>query len=162
MPGYSAVETDHPNDLLLSGTEIPGGCQDIYNSLIYWSHGLASYLMDGKYRILAIKDQNGKLIARRMIKILWDKKQESPVLFFEKFYGPKEGKGEQFDAILESMAREKAASMKLPLVRKVEGKYKSDYPNSIHSLGGPGPEEFVDTTRNALIPSTKFPKPAIW
>jgi len=43
-----------------------------------------SYLIDGKNRLLAIKDDKGHIKARSIIRLLWD--GEKPVLFLEKIY----------------------------------------------------------------------------
>lgn len=45
--------------------------------------------MDGKNRLIAIKDETGRIMARVIFRVLWDTKENKPVLLKERFYTAK-------------------------------------------------------------------------
>ena len=81
----SARVTDDPVDLFLIGTEVDGSCQSI-------SHGgdlnkcLMGYVIDGKNKAVAIKNKDGKIIARSIIRLFIDKRNDKVVMVREKPY----------------------------------------------------------------------------
>ena len=76
--------TNDPCDLLLIGRET-GGCQNIDGSPELNKSALA-YVIDGKNCAIVIKDENGRIKARSMLRILIDEKANKPVLFLERHY----------------------------------------------------------------------------
>lgn len=58
---WSIDNSDDPQDLFLCGTEVLGCCQKIGGD-VDKNRALMGYVLDGKYRILAIKDPSGKIV----------------------------------------------------------------------------------------------------
>lgn len=132
----TVVDSDDPFDLLLSGTDVRS-CQSVDGDP-QLNKGLLGYLMDGKVRVLAVQDENGKTVARCLLRILLD--GDKPVLFRDKFYAfnltP-----QQKDA-LNQMAVAKAQALGIPVVSQ-DGSGKS-YDRPLEALGGPSPWEYCD------------------
>lgn len=136
---FTIEDTDNYLDLWLCGQEVEGSCQRIDGSGSL-NKCLMSYIADGKNRLLAIKDQNGKIVARQIFRILWD--GEKPVLFLERIYpslvNPK------FKAALETFANQRAVQLgNLPLLSQEAGDNRPLY-KAIQSLGTPAPYEYSD------------------
>jgi hypothetical protein len=82
------VDSDNPEDLFLSGTEIVGSCQSVYGDAKL-SRALMGYVLDGKYRLLAVKDESGRIVARRMMRLMISESDEGqirPVIQLERLY----------------------------------------------------------------------------
>lgn len=78
-------DTDDPQDLLLLGAET-SGCQSIYGDLEYNKCALG-YVVDGKNRAIVIKDpETNKIVARAVIRLLWNETTNEPALFVETCY----------------------------------------------------------------------------
>ena len=141
---WSLVETDSPEDLLLCGTDVSGSCMNINSNMIYNS-GLMSYIMDGKHRLIAIKNAQGKIVARCILHLLWDKDENNGALFLQKPYGSSDYRDHLIYA-----AQEKAKMMNLPLYSKIyHSNFKSCSGPVIQSLGGPAPFEYNDQAGSA-------------
>ena len=113
--GLMVVDTDDPIDLLLCGTEVGGSCQRISGSPSL-NKALMGYVMDGKHRLLAIKDKDGTIIGRVILRLLWDEANEKPVLFFEKIY-PSTLPEAYAEALL-TVAKRRAADLGIDLISK--------------------------------------------
>lgn len=119
---YRIVETDDPCDLLLIGTEVKGSCQSISgdpNS----NKALLSFLMNGEVKAIAVK-QGDKVVARVLMRLMWDDQNNKPVLLQEPLYSNVDDptiKQAINDAVLE-----KAKAMGICLVSKnyTEGEEK--------------------------------------
>ena len=128
-------DTDEAQDMLLMG-EVGGSCQSLTfdaNKSIC----LLSYIMDGKNRQIAVKDEEGSIIGRCVIRILWDKNFKKPVLFQEKLYV--NNNNQYVKALIKAMCLDRAKSLGLVLLEK--DNYSSSqelirYSNSIESLDG--------------------------
>ena len=86
--GYKIVNTDRFDLMLLCGTQVQGSCQRIDGDPEL-NKCLLAYLMDGKHRLIAIKDGEGKeakIVARSIFRLLWDKEQKRPALMLEWVY----------------------------------------------------------------------------
>ena len=83
--GYTMVNTDKFDLMLLCGTQVQGSCQRIDGDPDL-NKCLLAYLMDGKHRLLAIKDRDGKIVARSIFRLLWDAQQKRPSLMLEPVY----------------------------------------------------------------------------
>lgn len=106
-----AVDTDQMQDLLLCGTEIDGSCQRIDGNP-ETTKGLIAYILDGKNRMLAIKNkQSGKIQARCLLKILLDNDTQKPVLFQERIYPT----ASEYTNLLNDLAENKAKDLNLSL-----------------------------------------------
>lgn len=109
------VDTDHYWDLLMCGTEIANSCQNVYKNPDL-NKCLLAYLMDGKNRLLAIKDPNGIILMRSILRILWDEKAQEPVLFMEAIYpGATSESSKTMQKTLASFAIERAEALQLSL-----------------------------------------------
>jgi len=85
MRGWTIADSDDLSDLFLCGTEVEGSCQAIGKDPKL-SKSLLGYVMDGKNRLLAIKDAKGKTQARMIERLLCDEESKRPVLFIERVY----------------------------------------------------------------------------
>lgn len=80
---FTIEDTDDHRDLYLCGTETES-CQSITTGGAGFNKCLTGYVLDGKNRLLAVKDQEGKIIARQIFRVLLDGKE--PALFVEAVY----------------------------------------------------------------------------
>lgn len=132
-------ESDDPIDLLLCGTEVIS-CQDV-NGNPETNKGLLGYIMDGKNRLLVIKDSDGKIMARCLLRLLLNDAQQ-PVLFRGFFYPdviPVE-----YQKAFNQMVHQKADSLGVPVAYLNRDSQGKPYPGSLQSLGGPAPWEYCD------------------
>lgn len=146
------TDTDRADDLLLCGTEVAGSCQTV-NGKIDNNKALMGYVLDGKYRMLALQGDDGTTHARRMMRLLVDEQTGQPVLFIEKLYANAgiDEYGPEDQALIE-MARSKATAMGCPIVcSDDEGMAGAAYPGPVISLGNPAPFEFVDADDVGLV-----------
>ncbi len=130
------VDTDHFWDLFMCGTDIADSCQKVDGDPSL-NKCLMAYLLDGKHRLLAIKDQSGKIVGRSIIRLLWDEKQQEPILMQERIY-PKELSSEQKE-VLNNFAKNRAQRLGLRLFQ--EGSLSV----CLISKGGRAPWEYVDS-----------------
>lgn len=159
--GWSVEETDDWEDLLLMGTEVVGSCQSINGDPRY-SKCLLNYLVDGKNRIAILKDSEGRIRARMVLRLLSDSVTKQPVLFREKIYKT-EGISNYALKALFDLINFKARILGIPLVRSKEDRepelLSKRYPHDTESLNGITRYEYVDA--NSLrITSGKFTIPA--
>jgi hypothetical protein len=140
---YEIINTDDWEDLFLSGTEIEGSCLEVGNAPST-TKCLMSYLLDGKHRMIALKDPDTeKVIARSMFRLLWDDTNNRPVLHLEVTY-PKSAQLELKEAIIEYAKKEaEKLDCSLFLSDKYKGSVESQ--DKIVSLGGRAPYEYVDS-----------------
>lgn len=130
------VDTDDWQDLFLCGTEVAGSCQRIDGDPAR-NQCLLAYLIDGKNRMLAVKDPvSGKILARALFRMLWDPIREQPVLFRDRIYPtpclP------AYERALDDLAKKRAKDLALPLY--IQGARMT----SIQSLGSQAPFEYED------------------
>lgn len=95
-----------------------------------------------KYRILAIKNQEGKTLSRPIFKLLLDKKNR-PVLFLQRIY-PQES------SLIREFAQDTASSLRLPLY---EHGQKGEL---LHSKGNAAPFEYEDAKGNAGVTNGSY------
>lgn len=137
IPVFHAMITDDPFDLLYCGSEVHGSCQRL-DGIPANNKGLLGYLNDGKILLLALKNRTGRIIARAMLKLLWD--GEQPVLFREKFY-PNTASSNEMKA-LDQLAIRAAKQMSVPLTSC--GGDGELYGKDLQSIGGSAPCEYSD------------------
>jgi hypothetical protein len=133
LEGLKAETSDDPIDLLLCGTDVMGSCQRIDGNPEL-NKGLLGYIVDGKNRLLVIKDVHGKIISRCILRLLWD--GEQAVLFRDRIYGVRNTL-KYFNRLAMQIANE----LKVPLTSCEPGLY---YPRPLQALGGPSPYEYCD------------------
>ncbi len=139
---YTIHETDDPQDILLCGTEVMGSCQKVDGDPLM-NQGLVGYLQNGQTRLLAIKDAGGRIIARRLIRLLWDEKGERPVLFLEKLYS--NIVDPTLDKALIEQATQTAKLLNCPLTSLgLPSPEYGDYPSPLQSVGALAPCEYID------------------
>lgn len=138
------VDTDNWEDLLLCGTEIEGSCQRV-DGTPRLNVGLLGYLLDGKNRLIAIKDnESGKIIARTLFRLLWDTSNNEPALFLERMY-PTPCPRELAEALL-SFAKKRAVDLRCSL-------YAIGHKRSEHrlvSFGSNAPFEYADSAGGVI------------
>lgn len=134
--GLTIEETDNWEDLFLSGTEVLGSCQRLDGDPDV-NKCLMAYVMDGKIRMIAVKDSRGKIVARCMIKLLLSDK--TLALFQESHY-PGDS---PYSEALTTFAKKRAQELDLPLYSAL-GKGPLAF---LHSPGSPVPYEYEDAGR---------------
>ncbi len=138
---WTIVDSDDPLDLFLAGTEVGGSCQRVDGNPKL-NKALMGYVMDGKHRILAVKDSRGQILERFILRLLIDKETNKPVLFFERIY-PATAK---YRSALLNFAKERAKELGVPLVSK-ETVAKGKYKGSLVSYPSKAPYEYSDAAR---------------
>jgi len=138
---WKIVDTDHYWSLFMAGTDVEGSCQNVSGTPSL-NKCLIAYVVDGKDRLLAIVDDQGKTMARCILRILKDTAADCPVLYQEDFY-PETIRSDLRDA-LEHFAIERAAAMGLPLLASESTLDSFDYEGTVASLYSPAPYEYVD------------------
>jgi hypothetical protein len=142
-PGSRIVDTDDFRDVFLCGTEISGSCQNVdYGSEL--NVCLLGYLLHGQTRMVAIKDKEGVIQGRAMVRLVLNEKEE-PALFLEPIYvkqallnTPAAG---ALKMELASFAMERAKTLGLPIYY-YQRAAATPYP--LKTLGGGAPFEFFD------------------
>lgn len=142
--GGRYVDTAEAADLFMCGTDV-GSCQAVSAPSEY-SRALLGFVLDGKYRMLALQRDDGVTQARRMMRLLIDENTGRPVLFLEKLHAnagiDKEGAE---DLALIELARTKARELNCPLVCDSDDTAAGpDYGGGVVSLGCSAPMEYVD------------------
>lgn len=137
---WTIVDTDDLCDLFSCGSEVEGSCQRIDGDPKL-NKCLLGYVMDGKNRLLAIKDHSGKIVARGIFRILLDSRNKEPILFLEKIY-PKEVSQDLEDALLQFAIR-RSKFLGLPLVSVEVGEGITSN-KAFVSIGSKVPYEYVD------------------
>lgn len=143
------VDTDDWQDLFLSGTEVLGSCQRIDGDP-FLNVCLMAYVLDGKNRLLAIKDpKNKSILARCIFRLLWDPKNHRPVLFQERIYPfscPQEYKN-----LLNLLADTRAKDLGLELFTiNQRDNLNEDRVVSLQSLGSCSPYEYADASSGVI------------
>jgi hypothetical protein len=135
---YKISETHDPCDLLLIGTEVAGSCLQVNGNLT--NKCLASYLMNGELRPIVVK-RRGRIVARRMMRLMWDEQKEKPVILLEKLY--LNTYNEEISQAIIDKAVAKAKSMNVYLVSK-EIRSDKPYPGTIKCAKGFAPFTYSD------------------
>lgn len=138
---WLVVDTDHPEEMTLMGN-VQNSCQNIRAGAS--SRCLMNYILDGKNRLIAVKDENGHIIGRCVLRMLWDKQQNRPVLFREKLYI--NNQNPKVQALVKAMCEKRAKALGLPLLANddltPEDEQKVNY-GPVHSLANLS-DEYVD------------------
>jgi len=153
---YTIEDTDHPNDLLLLGTEVDGSCQRIDGSPNQ-NKGLLGYLLDGTVRAIVVKSPSGEIVARTLLRQLYDETTNQVVLFQERIY-PANTSPALRDALIK-MATRRADALSIPLVGSGSENNESLYPNALKSYGSRTPYMYVDACAgqdSAMKPRGEF------
>lgn len=138
------VDTDDAEDLLLCGTEITGSCQRVDGDPIL-NRALMGFVVDGKYRMLAAKGDDGRLAARRILRLLCDSNGR-PALVLERLYANAGVQaGDPVDKALIDLAKKKASAMGCRLLSDGQDlTIDAAQPCIVASLDSRAPFEYVD------------------
>jgi hypothetical protein len=140
--GWRIVDTDHFWSLFMAGTDVEGSCQAVDGNPSL-NKCLMAYVMDGKNRILAIKNAEGVTVARCMLRLLWDTQNNSPVLFLEETY-PETIRRDLYDVLVQfAIIRAQKLNATLVTLESTDASYQ--YEGEITALGNTFiPWEYVD------------------
>lgn len=133
--------------LLLTGTEIPGSCQHV-RGMAGLNVCLMDYMRNAAILPLMIqKDPGAPIQSRALLRVLWDPKNQKPVLFRDRVYGtPEEA------AVINVAAKKIAEELGLPLlVKEGEGERKP-YGASIQAFESEAPFGYADS---ATVPGVQ-------
>lgn len=123
---YKVVDSEDWQDLFLCGTDVDGSCQRVDGDKSY-NQCLMGYVLDGKTRILCLKEKDqGPIAARCLIKVILDTSIHPPkaCLFLERSYPHSLDISEK--KLLLDFAKAKAEAMGLELYVK-----QSEFPGLI-------------------------------
>jgi hypothetical protein len=100
---------------------------------------LLGYVMDGKVKMIAVKDSQGKTLARSMAKILWCEEEQKPYLFVEKTY---------FAGVPNEDFKEKITQMAEKVAKKLGINYcfAETCKKKLESFGNRSPWEYSDAS----------------
>lgn len=143
------IDSDDWQDLFLCGTEVVGSCLNV-NGCADINKSLLGYALDGKTRILSVKDDpKGAIKARCVLKIFLQETRLSsgekimtPCLFLEPIY-PKTA-SPAIEKQIKDMAKKKAASLGINL-------YEEGSDITLCSKGVCAPFEYEDAASTTTI-----------
>lgn len=142
---WTIADTGEPEDMFLIGTEVENSCQHIDRS--YTNKCLiGGYVLSGHIRQIAIKDENNKLVARAVFRLMMDFVTKRPVLFLERFY-PENCTKEQARA-MELFACLRALQLNCALVRSRSPLVIPEYPGMLNVVAVKN-MEYVDALHSA-------------
>jgi hypothetical protein len=137
--GEVLVDSDDWQDLFLCTTEVGGSCLSLTSSENK-NRALLAYVMDGKNRVLAVKDAQGKIVTRALVRVLFH--EGKPVLFLDQIVP---ASPHEHTVALTELARKRAIEIGCPLLTA------NDFPpdsTPLHtpatSLSSRAPYEHVD------------------
>lgn len=100
--------------------------------------------MDGKNRIIAIKDSSGKIVARALFRLLWNPKTKKAVLFQDPIYP--HPLSEKYVKAIDAYAILRAQQIGCPLYSTTNSQKVSETAEIIQALGNDIiPYEYVDS-----------------
>ena len=141
--GFTIQETDNPEDLMLIGTETPS-CQMVTGNPQF-NKCLLGYVVNGDSLAIVIK-KNNKIVARSILRLLWDETKQIPVLLQEKHYNNFKNETD-LNKSIDLWAINKAKEMNLSLISKdiIPEKDKTEYEGQVVYLGGKAPFIYFDS-----------------
>ena len=150
----AVIDTDAAEDLFLCGTEVVGSCQSIQEGPRS-SKALMGYVLGGKYRLLAIKSADERLMGRRMLRLLWDEQAQQPVLHLERLYR-NPGVPKKYQQALVELALQKARQMRCALVSHDQAlPSDGDYSAPLIAYPTPWPFEYIDAKGLGVRPGIR-------
>ena len=139
IQGWTIVFGDYFWDLFMSGTDVMGSCQRVDGDPTL-NKCLLAYCIDGKNKILAIKDSSGRMVARSIVRLLLV--NGKVVLYRENMY-PETLTSIQRQA-LEIFSMQLANIMNIPLYSSEPQDNSYTSPDPASSLGSSSIAEYVD------------------
>ncbi len=145
---WKVVDTDSVHDILMMGNEMFDSCQAMDREPAY-NQCILGAEMDGKIRLVGIKNKDNVLVTRALMRIFLDQPNSSgaPHLFMEKRY---KGLGDNrlTEKVLVQMFKVRAEALKLPL-HMLNSANLPSYNVQLYCLGGPAPE-YVDALQRSV------------
>lgn len=131
LNAYKVIDTDNHWSLLTCGTVVPDSCQSVTCDPDKNKSLIGGYVLSGHVRELAIIGSNNVLVARAILRILWDAVDKKPVLLIETIY-PQTARME-FKLALYAFAIERARIMGCTLLGVPLGMFRNitKYPHNI-------------------------------
>ena len=106
------LDSEDWQDLFFCGTEVQNSCQRLDGDGSY-NQCLLGYMLDGKIRVLCVKDhKDGPIKARALMKIMLDP-EGNPCIYLEKTY-PQDS---PFESKIASFAKQRAQAIGLPIYK---------------------------------------------
>lgn len=142
--GWTVEDSDDWQDMFFSGTEVSGSCQHVDYDPEY-NKCLMAYPGDRKNRVIVIKDSSGKIVARRLIRLLYEEDSKKGMVFMEKLYKSTACTPEM-EGVVEDMCVMQAKERGLSLISKTSE--KEDLPpfkGKLRSYGSNAPYEYQDS-----------------
>jgi hypothetical protein len=146
------IDATDPSDILKVGDDL-NSCVNL-DGRLRKIIGMLGLVKDGKNHSLLVKSDDGVSLAETQLQLLWDKRNNKPVLYLEgaRYIGKKENDHTLQTALI-NFAIEKAKKMGLDLVSQWDTHEEnktilgSSYKGTVSSLGSSSPIELVDTLR---------------
>ncbi|HEV8051378.1 MAG TPA: ankyrin repeat domain-containing protein [Parachlamydiaceae bacterium] len=134
--GIVVIESEDPLDLLYCGSD-SRSCLKA-DGFVFFSKGLLGYLKDPKIHLLLVKDAEGQIMARTLLRLGFLKGTSTPALHRDSIY--MNFTSPQYEKAINAMAIRKAESLGVQVFcyDNEEGK------TSIEFLEGPAPWEYYD------------------
>jgi hypothetical protein len=138
------TESDDPEDLILVATDGPSSCQDIFKSSSLNTE-LLGYALKGKHKVLLIKNKEGNILARRIIRLIIQEDDQGalkPILMRETLYS----KGGNYDSYLLDAYKKILQRLDIQDLNKHKG---------MIIMKDPGVEGYFDAVDSSPIKSTQ-------
>ncbi len=137
---YKVEDTIDPYTLLAQGTHIEGSCQKVTRTPTLCC-GLAKRLVSGDIRLLVVRNSEGKMVGRAVLRLMLNQNKE-PIVFVEKFYVNNNNEITRDD--LKKMLLERAKEWKIPV-------YEEGNSGEETALGvSNGYPDYVDANRKGI------------
>lgn len=151
LENNNAHISDDPVDLFLLGTEIEGSCQSVFYDGDL-NACLMGYVMDGKNKVVEIKNKGGKIRARCIVRLMIEKGTNNVFMLREKMYKSVDTKD---DAIEELNKRcidyAKWLGVSLVCDDALNLNRNIKYKGTLESKKGQVPFEYVDSMRGVYV-----------
>jgi hypothetical protein len=142
---FTLTQTKNSYDMFMLGTETHS-CQDVDGNPKF-NKCLMGYVLNPCTQAIVIKSKDtGKIAARSIIRMLWDKEKRQPVLLLEKNY--KKGLAPvKYEQMITNFAISRAKEMGLPIISKEFSNFSKDkYNGKVVSYdSGKAPFEYCDS-----------------
>lgn len=142
--GWTCGISDEPCDLLLCGTEVENSCQRV-DGTANLNKCLLAYICDGKNKLIAIKNKEGSLQARAILRLLVDR-EGRPALFMEGIYPRIVSKSLKDALVATAMQEANRLGLQLYAVQLPQYIDENSPIATLSSTGGIAPFEYNDAS----------------
>ena len=109
-------------------------------------------MLNGYNRAVIVKDKNGTIVARRLLRLYWD--GEKPVLYQERFYT--RSHDPKLKVLVDAMCLRRAKALQVSLVSSQDN--GNPYPKALEICGGRADIEYVDAMEDLNLGGIKTSK----